>query len=134
MTERDQTQPGHPAAGAGEAVREHDPYYCVYDPETDGWLVVLKHLPGYLREAIFDKTEGADTPEDWQVLRQPNWATHVLHMQAAEGSEEAKRALADSVAVLPMPEGWDGFVEEHFRAGEPDIAPNYYPEYSSEAA
>lgn len=128
MTEHDSA----PAAGESSTVPSHNPYYCVHDPETDEWLIVLKHLPDYLREAIFEKTEGPDITEDWHELRQPNWAIHMLHLQAEEGSEEAKQMLADSTATLRMPQGWNEWVEENFRHGEPAMAPNYHPEYSLE--
>ena len=100
---------------------EHDPFYCVQDPDKGAWYVALNSLPEYIRTAIMDKTKGSDVPEDWLDLRQPTWAVHMLQMQAAGGSEKAESSDEDSVgALVLMPEGWNEFVwEQYDLAGRP---------------
>jgi len=103
-----------------EEVHKSDPFYAVQDPDTGSWTLVLMSLPKPLREAIIDEIKGADVPEDWQQLRTPVWAVHVLHMQAEEGSPEARETVSDRThALAPMPEGWNEFVWKHFDASDP---------------
>jgi hypothetical protein len=103
-----------------EEVHNSDPFYAVQDPETGDWLLILMSLRKPLREAILDETKGDDVGEDWRQLRSPVWAVNVLHMQAEDGSAEAREIVGDKTRSLaPMPEGWQEFVWRHFDASDP---------------
>lgn len=98
-----------------ETLRESEPFYCVQDPETDQWWIVLYALPQYVRAGILDKVKGPEFSEDWHELRSPVWASHMLHMQAEEGDEEAAVTLKEdrskAIALLPGDRSeWNEFI------------------------
>lgn len=90
------------------------PFYCVQDPESQNWFVVMSQVPQHIRLAILEHTNDPEAGDDWQELRSPVWAVNMLYSQAEEGSAEARAAFEDPAFIMPMPEGWNDFVKEHY--------------------